>query len=289
MVDVAFATCSLVPDGWPDDREAAALLGADFLSWDDPQADWDAYERVVIRSVFNYVLRVDDFLAWCHDIGPDRLRNTPDLVAFGADKRYLAELEAPTVPTVFVGRGDPLPSWEGEVVVKPNVSGGASDTGRFSERTRGEAVALVDRITGSGRVGLVQPYLTDVDERGEAAFVFLGGELSHVLRKRALLRPDEVAPATRVGPGRTLGVAQAMFEDDLVAAGEADADEHRVAAAALAEVTARFGCPVLLRVDVARDGEGNAALLELEAIDPVLYLAESPTAATALADAVRAS
>lgn len=286
---VAFATCSLVPEGWPDDREAAALLGADFVSWDDPEADWDSYERVVVRSVFNYFHRVDEFLVWCEEIGPERLRNTPDLIAFNADKRYLAELEAPTVPTVFVGRGDLLPRWEGEFVVKPNVSAGASDTGRFSEGTRAEAAALVDRITESGRVALVQPYATGIEERGEAAFVFIDGGLSHVLRKRALLRPNEVAPVATVELGRTLRVAQAMFEGDLVVAGEADPDERQVAETVVAEVTARFGRPLLLRIDVVRDGDGNAALLELEAIDPLLYLGECPTAAAAFAEAVRTS
>jgi hypothetical protein len=288
-VGVAFATCSLLPEGWPDDRETAALLGADFVSWDDPEADWDDFERVIVRSVFNYTHRVDEFLVWCEAIGPARLRNTPDLIAFNADKRYLAELEAPTVPTVFVTRGDSLPAWDGEFVVKPNVSSGARDTGRFSERTRAEATALVDRIAAGGRVALVQPYLTSVDERGEAAFVFIGGELSHVLRKRALLRPDEVAPVATVELGRKLGVAQAMFRPDLVVAGEADAEEHRVAETVLAEVTGRFGRPLLLRVDIVRHRDGNPAVLELEAIDPLLYLGERPTAAAAFAAAVRAS
>lgn len=289
MVGVAFATCSLVPDGWPDDREAAALVGADFVSWDDPGADWDRYERVVVRSVFNYTHRLDEFLAWCEAIGPTRLRNTPDLISFNADKRYLAELEAPTVPTIFLMHGDPLPAWEGEFVVKPSVSAGAGDTGRFSKGTRAEAAALVDRITGSGRVALVQPYMTGVDERGEAAFVYLGGELSHVLRKRALLRPDEVAPVATVELGRKLGVAQAMFDEDLVVPGKADPDERQLAETVVAEISARFGRQVLLRVDAVRDQDGNPALLELEAIEPLLYLGEHATAAAALAEAIRAS
>ncbi len=51
---VAFATCSLVADGWPDDREAASLLDADFRSWDDADVNWGCYDRVVLRSVFSY-------------------------------------------------------------------------------------------------------------------------------------------------------------------------------------------------------------------------------------------
>ena len=58
---VAFATCSLVPDGWDDDREATSLLGADFRSWDDADVDRGAYDRVVLRSVFTYQHHVDEF------------------------------------------------------------------------------------------------------------------------------------------------------------------------------------------------------------------------------------
>ena len=108
-MQVVFATCSEFPDGVQDDRQAAASLGAEFRCWDDPAADWAAYDRVVIRSTWDYTTRLDEFLAWVHRVGPQRLRNDPELVAFNTDKRYLAELSCPTVPTVFVEPGDPLP------------------------------------------------------------------------------------------------------------------------------------------------------------------------------------
>lgn len=82
----------------------------------------------------------------------------------------------------------------GEFVVKPNVSAGARNTGRFGAEGREQARALVERIHASGRVALVQPSLADVDERGETALVFLGGELSHALSKRPVLREQGVAP-----------------------------------------------------------------------------------------------
>lgn len=132
---IAFATCPAWPGGFPDDHEAAALAGAEWRLWDDPTVDWEAYDRVVLRSVWDYTQRIDDFLAWCERVGPERLRNTPELVAFNADKRYLGELGVPIVPTAFVGPDGPPPAFEGEVVVKPNVSAGARDTGRFPPST----------------------------------------------------------------------------------------------------------------------------------------------------------
>ena len=47
---VAFATCSAVRDGSPDDHAAGALLGADYLVWDDPAVDWDAYDRTMAEQ-----------------------------------------------------------------------------------------------------------------------------------------------------------------------------------------------------------------------------------------------
>jgi hypothetical protein len=286
---VAFATCLLVPDGWPDDHEAASLLSADFQSWDDPDVDWSRYDRVVLRTVFTYQHRVDAFLAWCRAVGPERLRPSPDLVAFSADKRYLSTVSVPSVPTTFVGVGDPLPELRGEVVVKPHISAGARNTGRFSPATYREAFALIDRIREDGRVALVQPYMSSVDAAGETAFVFFGGRLSHVLRKRPVLRPDEVAPVAREGFAHELEVAEAMLDDDLVFADTAAPAEHALAERVLAEVAENFGPPLFLRVDLVRDPTDAPVLLEIEAIDPLFYFALVPGASARFAAAVRAS
>lgn len=282
---IAFATCSDLPDGADDDYAAAALLGADWRSWDDPAVEWDAYDRVVLRSTWNYTAHVDEFVAWCRAVGPERLRNGPDLAAFNADKRYLGELSAPTVPTTFVAPGDPLLALDGEVVVKPNISAGARDTGRFGPATHDEAAALIARIHASGRVALVQPYLTSVDARGETALIFLGGELSHVTTKRAVLRPDEVAPLA----AGSIAPAAVMLADDLVVAGEADAAEQMLARHVLSEIADRFGVPLYARVDLVQGPGGDPLLLELEVVEPVLFLATSPGATERFAAAVLAS
>ena len=89
-------------------------------------------------------------------------------------------------------------------MVKPNVSAGARDTGRFPAERHDEALALIEPIRRRGRVALVQPYLAGVDEHGETAIVFIGGELSHVLRKQPILRAEGEAPLGD-GPGRPGG------------------------------------------------------------------------------------
>lgn len=287
---VAIATCTAVDPEFGDDPDLVAALvdrgvAADRPVWDDAAVDWGAYDLVVVRSTWDYTLRRDEFVAWARSLG-DRLQNAPDVIDWNSDKAYLADLAGAglaVVPTTYVEPGQPVPALDGEVVVKPTVSAGAIDTGRFGPPTHGLARDLVGRIHASGRTAMVQPYLASVDTVGETAVVCLDGEPSHVLRKRAVLRPDEVAPV-REGD---IGAAEAMYEDDLVVASSATDAELAFAAEVMAWVQGRFGPPPLYaRVDVVTGDDGAPVLMELEAVEPYLYLAESPGALDRLVDAI---
>jgi hypothetical protein len=291
-VHVALATCAAMPDGLEADRGLKAELEAagaraEYVSWDDAGADWDTFDVVVVRSTFDYSRRRDEFLAWADSLD-GRLHNSPEVLRWNSDKRYLADLAAaglPVVPTTFVSPGDPLPPLDGEVVVKPAVSAGGRDTGRFAPAAHHAARDLLVDITESGRVAMVQPYLPAVDERGETALVFVAGEPSHVLRKRAVLAPDEVAPARE----DEIGAAEVMYDDDLVRAGDATDTERALASAIVDAVTERFGAaPLYARVDLLAGEDGAPTLLELELVEPALYLAEAPDAARRLAAAIMA-
>jgi hypothetical protein len=265
---VAFATCAIWPDGRADDIDVAKIVGADFRIWDDESVDWSAYDRVVIRSVWDYSHRVDQFVDWCRSVGTRRLRNTPELVAFNVDKRYLGVLRAPVAPTTFLEPGDELPAFDSEVVVKPNVSAGARDTGRFLPGAAAEAAALVTAIHASGRTALVQPYLAGVDELGETSVLFFGGMRSHVLRKRPVLRTAGIAPLADIAHAP----AAVMLDADLVSASTATQAEFALADAVHDEITERFGTPLYARIDMIPGPGGEPVLLELEAIEPNLYM-----------------
>lgn len=290
MRSVALATCAALPEGWPDDHLLAAALreqGADvgFCVWDDPEVDWGRFDAVVIRSTWDYTERREQFVSWGRRVG-ERLRNRPDLVVWNSDKRYLADLEdagLPIVPTRFVEPGTEPPPLDGEVVIKPVVSAGARDTGRFGPSARGEAEALLRRLAAEGRTAMVQPYLAAVDTTGETAIAYFGGVESHVLRKLAVLAPDQEAPVRDEG----VSAAEAMFDKELVGAGEAGAEERELAAGILHWVGERFGSPPLYaRVDMVRDEQGKPVLLELEAVEPSFYLATVAGSAARFAAAV---
>lgn len=284
MVRIAFATCSKLPDGFDDDREAAGLLDAEFVVWNDPNVDWSSFDHVVIRSAWDYTLDRDAFVAWARSLA-GRISNQPDLVAFNSDKAYLGALSVPTVPTSYVVPGGAVPELRGEVVVKPTVSAGGRDTGRFDPDHHDEARALVTAITEGGRVAMVQPYVEGVDADGETAVVFLGGDVSHVLHKKPVLR--EQGPAALLDPDDPSSEAAIMHDEDLVTAGEASEPFLDLARATYADIAGRFGAPLFVRVDMV-PGPAGPVVMEVEAVEPCLYLGLVPGAAERLAAAVRA-
>ena len=277
---IAFATSREFADGHHDDLEAARLAGADFRVWNDPAVQWQRYDRVVIRSTWDYTTQLDAYLDWCQMVGPERLRNRPDLVNFSSDKRYLDRLRAPTVPTIFVAEGDPLPGLFGEVVVKPTVSAGARDAGRFSPARHADATDLIGAIHDSGRTAMVQPYLARVDELGETTIIYIGGEPSHAVRKQPVLRAD--APTKRIAN-------PAAGQRTVITATEPTEVEWRLADAVHTEIAERFSAPLYARIDLIPGHDGEPVVSELELIEPHLFLGHSPLAARRLADAIHES
>jgi hypothetical protein len=289
---IAIASFSGVPPGFDDDARLSDALRerdaeVEIRSWDDPNADWEAHDLVVIRSTWDYQDRRDEFVAWADRVG-DRLHNAPALVRWNSDKRYMGDLAAaglPVVETRYVEPGDPAPELEGEIVVKPNVSAGGRDTGRFGPGTHATALQLIETIHASGRTAMVQGYEPSVDTTGETAILCIDGEPAHALLKRAVLRPDEVAPVR----DDELGAAEIMYDADLVTKGRASPAQLEHARAVVAHVAERFDyLPLYARVDSVLRADGAPVLMELEAIEPNFYLNQVPATATVAADAILA-
>ncbi|GAA0465031.1 ATP-grasp domain-containing protein [Paractinoplanes deccanensis] len=282
---VALVTCELFPDLWEDDfplRDSLRERGVhvDAVSWDDASADWAAYDLVVIRSPWDYVPRRDAFVAWARAL--PQLLNPADIIEWNTDKRYLgrlAEAGLPVTPTDFVAPGQTwTPPASGEWVVKPTVSAGSQDTGRYQlPAQRDLAEAHVARLLAAGRTAMIQPYLAAVDTVGETALIFTpdaGGELtlSHSIRKGAMLTgPDEgtIDPGSEQITPRTPSQA-----------------ELDVASRVLAHVPGGAARLLYARVDLIPGPDGDPLLVELELAEPSLFLSESPGAATRLADAI---
>lgn len=267
---------SLDDDG-PALLEALANEGLEptLASWTDRSVDWSSFDAVLLRTVWDYTSDLEGFLRWTRRVR--RLINPGDVVAWNAEKTYLRQLAdcgIPTVETQWLPPGHALESSPfDDFVVKPAVSAGARDTARFSSGELAGARELVELIHGRAQVAMLQPYLGGIDERGETALYHFGGHYSHAVRKPALLERgrvvDQYAPGfveARTPSVSELELCEQLF-DDLRSLG--------------------FDLPTYARVDLVPGADGEPRLIELELIEPRLFLATSEGSAARYARAVR--
>ncbi|SDK12507.1 hypothetical protein SAMN05428985_102789 [Nocardioides sp. YR527] len=262
-----------------DEPLALAALGraraaVDVVDWDDRSVDWAAYDRVVLRSTWDYPQRLAEFLTWLDEVTQvTELVNPPQLVRWSLDKRYLAELEAagvPITPTVFVEPGSTAEFPDGDFVVKPSVGAGSRDAASYGTEDHAAAAAHVARLHADGQVVLVQPFLKSVPVDGEWPMVFFDGRFSHAASKRVDLP--------------RAGAVDDLFAVETNAAHTAAQDQIEVAQAAVDLVTSRFGTPTYARIDLVRDNDGRYCVLEVELVEPSLFLPQAdPAAADRLA------
>lgn len=283
---VALVTCAELPELDSDTRLLQAPLGergifSVAVVWDDPHVYWPAFDLAIVRSCWDYVHCREDFVAWAHKV--PRLANPADVIDWNTDKRYLDQLAVrgiPVVPTVWVPPGEVwTPPHEGEWVVKPAVSVAGLDTGRYYVARAAErrlASGLIRRLHRSGRTAMVQPYLSSVDEEGETSLIYLGGELSHAVRRATTLHGPDTGADRRFLPDGIAGVRPIRPNGAQVELADRVLDVLPVDAADL----------LYARVDLATGEDGEPVLVELELAEPQLFLGYAPGAADRLADAV---
>lgn len=276
---IALATCAELPDLDPDDRllpPALAAIGiaSEPVRWDDPAADWEAFDLVAVRNTWDYPGRREEFLGWTARTA--RIVNPADVLRWTTDKRYLTELEAaglPVVHTVFPdAEADvPDPGPDG-VVVKPAVGAGSVDAGRHTDRASAER--HVAELLAAGRTAMVQPFLPSIAGRGETALMYFAGVFSHAIHKGPML------PET--GIVRPYG----LFQPESIAAREPTAAERAAGDRVIAWIGERFGTLAYARIDVVPGPDGAPAVLECELAEPSLFLGTAPDAAARLAESL---
>lgn len=252
-------------DGYVSDDDLAVEplreLGwnVETLSWRNPSVDWDSFDAVVIRTTWDYQRDPAKFVSVLREIeaSDTRLENPLEIVDWNLDKTYLRELELDgvrIVPTLWdqTYNETSFAEWltrlnADEIIVKPTVSSTAEDTHRLSAYD----ASLADVF--SERPFLVQPFLKGVVSEGEYSLFYFGGEHSHTIAK---------VPKTgdfRVQEEHGGIISSVTPTDELLSAGRFVFDM----------ITPT---PLYARVDFVRDGAGEFALMELELIEPALYL-----------------
>ena len=199
-----------------------------------------------------------------------RLQNPPAVLGWNADKLYLgafADKGAPVVPTIFVDQVTEAAMHAAaaefgtdSLIAKPRVSASAFRTIRWSP-----GMSLDGAPTDAA---MIQPFLRDVLEGGEPSLLYLGGRFSHAVSKRPQSGDFRVQPEY----------------GGIIAPYQPRPDELAAAEAALAAAET----PLLYaRVDLVRDLGGRPVLMELEAIEPDLFLGYDPGAQPRFAEVVR--
>lgn len=278
---VALVTYAALPQLARDDQLAiphlaARGLHAEPVAWDAP-ADWRRYRAVVLRSCWDYHLRPAEFAAWVDRLAQlgVPLWNPPAIVRWNIEKGYLRDLAARGVavpPTAWLDRGATPDlaallrerGWS-RAVVKPTISATAHNTWLTSPATAGaDQPRLAAQLAGSA--AMVQEFVAEVVEQGEWSLMFFGGRFSHAVLKQA--RPGDFRVQDDFGGTAVLA---------------------QPSPALIAQAQQLLGCveaPLLYaRVDAVERG-GRLLLIELELIEPSLFLAEAPEAPARLAQAI---
>ena len=283
---VAFATAPAEYLGSDDtDRplhEAAAGAAGyrlEHVVWSDPGVAWDRFDLVVVRSTWDYLAHLEEYLAWLARLDElGTLYNPGRVITWNLDKRYLLDLSAagvPIIPTRVCEDGaevvGALADVPGEVVVKPVVSAGSRLTGRFAAGDPA-APALSEQILAGGTAVMVQPAVASVAVAGEVSTLVFGGTVSHTVRK---------APILALGGGLVGGFYRERLASELLTPGRrAVVDAATTGVGHL--VADRFdveGPLLYARVDVVTLDDGTHVVLEVELAEPAFFLEFDPGAA----------
>jgi glutathione synthase/RimK-type ligase-like ATP-grasp enzyme len=240
--------------------------------WNDRAINWNDFELTVIRSTWDYTHDREGYLAWARAI--DRLLNPYPIIEYSTDKHYLSDLERRShriVPSTFCDVGERPEFPDGAFVVKPTVGAGSIDADKYTRDDHERALEHVRRLHASGRDAMIQPYVSSIDDDGERALVFIDGTFSHAMTKGAMLN---TAADDRDALFRREQMSVATAEPDAVAFAESVLNEEA------------FRGILYGRVDLVKMSEGWA-IMELELVEPSLFLAYDDRAALRLAEAIR--
>lgn len=266
------------PWRWAFDAEASALrdsgVAVDPVPW-TAAGDLSGFDLVLPLVAWGYHLRYAEWLAFLDRLERERLPvvNPPALLRWNSHKRYLAEFEGrgiPTVPTLFVeacSEADVAAARRRfaseRLVIKPPVSGNADGTYRL------EPGAPLPR-QAAGRPTIIQPLLDSIAGEGEYSLMLFDGAFSHAVVKRPAAGDFRVQP--HLG-GRT----------------EACAAPPGAVALAEAALAAAPAATSYARVDMVRGEDGALKIMELELVEPALFLDRCEGAAGRFAAAIRSA
>ena len=269
-------------------REALAGIDAEIFDqpWSEPIAE--DYDLILPLVAWGYHNAPNSFIGAMTAMGAAERRvfNPPEIVSWNVDKRYLrdlAEAGIRIIPTLFTegvtdedvarARAD---FGQKALVLKPAISAGAKNTliwegHRLADVTEGAADVEDRKATPPVGPAMIQPFMPSIQSEGEWSLLYFVGQFSHAVLKTPKSgdfrsQPDYDAHLrVLTPPAEALTLAQSAIDfigrDRLLYA----------------------------RVDMVRAADGGFCLMELELIEPDLYLTYDLEASMRFKDAVEAA
>jgi glutathione synthase/RimK-type ligase-like ATP-grasp enzyme len=275
LLQIALVTCRSLGDytanaDSEDDRLYRFLAEkghqVSFQVWDDEQVDWTAFDAILIKSPWDYFDKINAWYTWLDKLEAlgCRVLNPVKTLRWNADKIYFKDMEAQgvqLVPTVWLEQGSTFNAdavfeaiGQDKLIVKPRVSGAAKNTLAIERSEAGNYTGRINALLQE-EAFLAQPFLEQIKTQGEWSFIFFNGEYSHTVLKTAKSGDFRVqhffggSVHTPTPPADMLATATHIVQ--------------------------QFASDCLYaRVDGVELG-GELALMELELIEPFLFLSTS--------------
>ena len=257
-------------DGWSIDFdlsfEPMRMLGwaIDVIAWRSVKVDWDQYQAVYICTPWDYPEDPDSFIALLESIEGSSaiLVNDMALVHWNLPKTYLRDLQArgaAIVPSLWHDKFDreALPGFFDthrcdRIIIKPVVSTNAHNTFLLASAVPAKTIEQLEK-TFAARPFVVQPFIENVQVEGEYSLFFFSNEFSHAILKTPKEEDFRV---------------QEEYGSSIISV-EPESELLETAAEVLSLVDP---IPVYARCDFLRGADGRFLLMELELIEPSLYL-----------------
>ncbi len=270
------------PDAFEHDLQLAALrdgLGSRAkvtdIDWRAPLEDLTGFDLAILGTPWDYTEAKEEFIAQLEALEAAGVvvANPSVVVRWNADKLYLRELRARgavSIPTLWPEAPDArdiIAAFDqfacDRVIVKRRVGAGAIGQESF---TRGDP-----RLSGwsMDQPAMIQPFLPAIQREGELSFIFVSGQFSHALIKRAAGDDYRI---------------QSLYGGTEVPHGPSPAD--RAAAAGIMAMLPFDTPPLYARIDMVRLDNVDLAVIEAELIEPYLYPAQGPGFGAMLAEGV---
>lgn len=253
-------------------------ISTEIVPWSDPEVDWSRFSMLLIKSPWDYFDYYEEFLNWIQKISALDIPvlNSLEILIWNSNKKYLLEIEEKGFKVIsgqLLPKGEPI-NWSGlqskfgnePYIIKPLVSGGAKNTFKIGLETKGEVKRKVDDLILSEGF-LAQPFVPEIETVGEYSLIFFNSVFSHAVLKSPAKSDFRVQHYF----GGTISVIEPS--NQLLSSCQKFVDEF---------------CQETLYVRV--DGvliEGEFHLMELEMIEPYLFLNTSKEALKNYKKAIR--